>query len=109
QIRKRRLTARDAFHMRDFHLRHVMHEKEGREVIIDAGALQAFAGGEKILPRQRFTSDLLMHRAARRPCTAPVVIAFKRANDVFEIGKSDAIGDEASAPMRRRSLDPWVG
>ena len=61
QMRQRRLPAFDLLLVRGLHLRQVVHEQERREMIVDAGALQAFAGGEEMLcapaPRGRAARD----------------------------------------------------
>ena len=109
QMRQRRLPALDRLHVRDFHLRHVLHEQERGEMVVDRRALQTFAGGEQVLVRQRLASELLMMRGARRPGAAPVGIGRERAGDFLEIGEHDAVGDETRAPMRNRGLEQRVG
>ena len=42
----------------------IVREQERGEVIVDAGALQAFAGGEEMLLRQRLAAELLVMRGA---------------------------------------------
>ena len=78
-------------------------------MVVDAGALQTFAGGEEMLLRQRFAAELLMVRGARRPGAAPVVIRRERAGDFLEVGQHHAIGDKARAPMRDRGLEQGIG
>ena len=48
------------------HLWHIVHEQKLREMIVDAGALQAFGGGEEVLLRQRLAADLLVMRGAEQ-------------------------------------------
>ena len=62
---QRQLPAFDCFHVRGFHLRLVMHEQELREVIVDAGALQVFARGERVCLGERLAPELLVHGGAR--------------------------------------------
>src|SRR6476660_1244809 len=102
---KRRLPALDLCLVRGSHLRLVMHEQKRREVIIDAGALQALTGSEKTLFRQRGAAKLFMMRGAIRPGCAPVIVTFELAGDLLEIGEYHAIGDEARTPMRDRGLE----
>ena len=109
QIWQRRLAAFDLLLVRGLHLRDVAHEQKRREMIVDAGALQAFAGGEEMLLRQRRAAELLMMCSARRPGAAPVAIGGERASDFLEIGEHDAVGDETRAPMRNRGLEQGVG
>ena len=109
QMRQRGLPAFDLLLVRGLHLRLVVHEQERSEVIVDAGALQTFAGGEEMLLGQRLAAELLVMRGARRPGAAPVVIGRDRAGDFLEVGQHHAIGDEARAPMRDRGLEQGVG
>ena len=67
QMGQRRLPAFDLLYVRGLHLRLVVHEQKRGEMIVDAGALQAFAGGEEMLFRQRLAAELL--RDARRAPT----------------------------------------
>ena len=109
QMRQRRLPAFDLLLVRGLHLRDVMHEQKRGEMVVDAGALQTFAGGEIMLARERLAAELLMVRGARRPGAAPVVVRRERAGDFLEVGQHDAVGDEARAPMRDRGLEQGVG
>ena len=79
-------------------------------MIIDAGALQAFAGGEHVLARQRLAAELLVHarRAPTRPRTSRHSSSSERG-DFLEIGQRHAVGDKARAPMRDRGLEPRIG
>jgi len=67
-------------------------------MIVDGGALQTFAGGEKMLFASASRAELLMMGGAFRPGSAPVVIRRDRAGHLLEIGEHDAVGDEARAP-----------
>src|SRR6476646_7817935 len=78
-------------------------------MIIDAGALQAFAGSERVPALFRRASELLMVRGACRPGRAPVVVTLELTGDFLEIGQHHAIGDEARPPMRNRGLDLSIG
>ncbi len=78
-------------------------------MIIDAGALQAFAGSEEVFFGQRLAAELLVMRGARRPGPAPIVIRRHRAGDLLEVGQHHAVGDKARAPMRDRGLEQRVG
>ncbi len=75
---QRRLPAFDRLHVRHLHLRHVVDEQKGREVVVDAGALQAFAGGELMPALERLAAELFVMRRARRPGGAPLVVALER-------------------------------
>src|SRR5665213_2561902 len=109
QMRQRRLPAFNLFFVRGLHLRLVLHEQERREMIVDAGALQTFAGGEKMLGGKRLAAELLVMRAARRPGAAPIVIRRHRAGHLLEIGQHYAVGDKARAPMRDCGLEQGIG
>jgi len=109
QVRQRQLPAFDLLLVRGLHLRLVLHKQERSKMKIDAGALQAFAGGKEMFLRQRRTAERFVMRGARRPGPAPVVIRRHRAGDLFEVGQHDAVGDKARAPMRDGGLEPWVG
>ncbi len=78
-------------------------------MVVDAGALQAFAGGKEMLGRQGFAAELLVMRGAFRPGAAPVVIGRELAGDLLEVGQHHAIGDKARAPMRDRGLEQGIG
>ena len=43
-------------------------------MIVDAGALQAFAGGQQTFLRERLAAELLVVRGALRPGAAPLVV-----------------------------------
>src|SRR5581483_8774649 len=109
QERQRRLPALDRLHVRGLHLRHVVDEQEGGEVVVDAGALQRLAGGQVVAARERLAPDLLVMGGAGRPRGAPLVVARNRGRHLLEVGEHDAVGDEAGAPMGDGGLEPGIG
>src|SRR5262249_23998295 len=58
QVRKCSLPAFDLLLVRGFHLSLIVHEQEGRKMIVDAGALEALTRGEEMFFRQRLTAQL---------------------------------------------------
>ena len=43
-------------------------------MIVDAGTLQAFAGGQQVFFRERLAAELLVVRGPLRPGAAPFVV-----------------------------------
>ena len=109
QVGKCGLPTFDLLFVRGFHLRLIVHEQERCEMIVDAGALQAFARGEEMLFRQRLTAELFVMRGARRPGAAPIIVRGNRTGDLFEVGQDHAVGDKAGSPMRDSGLEQGVG
>ncbi len=108
EMRQRIVAARDRLHVRGLHLRHVVHEQELAEVVVDAGALQMLARADELFRCERLAPHRLVLRGAIRPCAAPVVPCGDRGRHLLEIGERHAVRDEARPPMGDRGFDDGV-
>ena len=111
EMRQREVAALDRLHVRGLHLRHVVHEQELAEMVVDAGALQMLARADELLRRQRLAPHRLVH--ARRVAdhaphqsfqiAMPAVTSSKSVSATpfaTKRGAQCAIADLTSASMR---------
>ena len=108
EMRQRSVAALDRLHVRGLHLRHVVHEQELAEVVVDAGALQMLARADELPVGQRLAPHRLVHGGLVGPGAAPVVPAGDAGGHLLEIGERHAVRDETRRPMRDRGLDQCV-